>query len=38
MSNHDTDILNLMLFTYLFKTKIKVDEKFNAKCIQNNGH
>ena len=26
-----------MLFSYLFKTKCKIDEKLDAKGIQNNG-
>ena len=28
--------MNLTLSSYLFKTNLKVDEKFNAKGIQNN--
>ena len=37
MSDHDILISNLMLSSYLFKTNFKIDEKFNAKGIQNNG-
>ena len=30
------DLFNLMWSSYLFKTKFKIDEKFNAKGKQNN--
>ena len=37
VSNHDTEIFNLILSTYLYKTRFIIDEKFNAKGIQNYG-
>ena len=37
MSDHDIQIFNLMLPSYLSKTNFKIDEKFNVKGMQNNG-
>ena len=35
VSDHEIQIFNLILSFYMFKTKFKTDEKFNAKSIQN---
>ena len=35
MSDHDIQIFNLILPSYLLKTNFKIDEKFNAKVIEN---
>ena len=37
MSDHEIEIFNLTLSSYLYKTNFKIGEKFNAKGIQNNG-